>query len=70
MTYRERTKAVCASILLILKNATVIIPVVEGIIYTIWDLVKPEKKEKKDEQKTTDVEVVKEEDLDRNLGYK
>ena len=69
MSYRERTKLVCASILLILKNATIIIPVVEGILYTIWDLVKPEKKEKKDEE-SKDAEVVREEDLDRNLGYK
>ena len=70
MTYRERTKLTCASILLILKNATIVIPVIEGIIYSIWDLVKPEKKEKQDEVKTTDAEVVREEDLDRNLGYK
>lgn len=69
MTYRERTKAVCASILLILKNATIVIPVIEGILYTVWDLIKPEKKEKKDEE-PKDAEVVREEDLDRNLGYK
>ena len=61
MTYRERTKAVCASILLILKNATVVIPVVEGIIYAIWDILKPQKKEQKNgtkevefEERTTD----------------
>ena len=55
MTYRERTKLVCASILLILKNATIVIPVVEGIIYSIWDLVKPDKKEKTNEsEKITD----------------
>ena len=54
MTYRERTKAVCASILLILKNATIVIPVIEGILYTVWDLIKPEKKEKQNEEKITD----------------
>lgn len=65
MTYRERTKLVCASILLILKNATIVIPVVEGIIYSIWDLVKPEKKENKDDgssKKIKDVEATSEDD--------
>lgn len=56
MTYRERTKLTCASILLILKNATIVIPVIEGIIYAVWDLVKPEKKEKKDESAEEDKE--------------
>lgn len=51
MTYKERTKAVCASILLIIKNATVIIPVIEGIIYTIIDSISALKKVKKDDQK-------------------
>lgn len=47
MTYKEKTKAICASILLIIKNATVVIPVIEGIIYSIIDLIQF-KKEKKD----------------------
>lgn len=51
MTYKERTKAVCASILLIIKNATVIIPVIEGIIYTIIDSISALKKVKKDDEK-------------------
>lgn len=51
MTYRERTKAICASILLILKNATVVIPVIEGIIYTLIDSISLLKKAKKDGQK-------------------
>lgn len=51
MTYKERTKAVCASILLIIKNATVIIPVIEGIIYTIIDSISALKKVKKDDKK-------------------
>lgn len=51
MTYKERTKAVWASILLIIKNATVIIPVIEGIIYTIIDSISALKKVKKDDQK-------------------
>lgn len=51
MTYKEKTKAICASILLIAKNATVIIPVIEGIIYTIIDLIRL-KKGDKDVEKT------------------
>lgn len=51
MTYKERTKAFCASILLILKNATVIIPVLEGIVYTIIDMVQAQKKIKSDSTK-------------------
>lgn len=51
MTYIERTKAFCASILLILKNATIVIPVLEGIIYSIVDLVKVQKKVKSDSTK-------------------
>lgn len=51
MTYREKTKAICTSILLIVKNATVVIPVIEGIIYTIIDTVKALKKVKKDDEK-------------------
>lgn len=69
MTYRERTKAVCASILLILKNATVVIPVLEGIIYTIWDIIHPQKKDK-EKVTVTDAEVVSEADEQKNLGYK
>lgn len=64
MTYRERTKLTCALILLILKNLTIVIPVIEGVIYTVWDLIKPEKKEKTDEssEKITDVEATSEDD--------
>lgn len=51
MTYRERTKAICGSILLILKNATVIIPVIEGIIYTLIDSISTLKKAKQDGKK-------------------
>lgn len=51
MTYRDRTKAICGSILLILKNATVIIPVIEGIIYTLIDSIKTIKKGKQDGKK-------------------
>ena len=51
MTYREKTKAVCASILLIIKNATVVIPVIEGIIYTLIDTIKALKKVKEDDKK-------------------
>lgn len=47
MTYKEKTKAICASILLIIKNATVVIPVIEGIIYSIIDLIQFKKKEQK-----------------------
>lgn len=69
MSHKEKCQALFGSALVILKNVTVIIPIIEGMIYTIWDLVKPKKKEKKDEE-PKDAEVVKEEDLDRNLGYK
>lgn len=51
MTYREKTKAICASILLIIKNATVVIPVIEGIIYTLIDTIKALKKVKEDDKK-------------------
>ena len=51
MTYREKTKAICASILLILKNATVVIPVIEGIIYTLIDSISALKKVKQDDKK-------------------
>lgn len=50
MTYKEKTKAVCASILLIIKNATIVIPVIEGIIYSIIDLIEFKKKEKLNEE--------------------
>ncbi len=70
MSYKERTKLVCASILLILKNATVIVPVIEGIIYTIWDVIHSSKKKKESKEEIKDAEVVSEADLDRNLGYK
>lgn len=58
MTYRERTKAVCASILLILKNATVVIPVLEGILYTIWDIIHPSKKDNKENKDVKEVKDV------------
>lgn len=48
MTYKEKTKLFCTSVLLIIKNATVIIPVLEGIIYTIIDLIHPTKKDTTD----------------------
>lgn len=48
MTYRERTKAFCAAVLLIAKNATIIIPIIEGIVYSIIDLVKPKKQDKEE----------------------
>lgn len=51
MTYKEKTKAICASILLIVKNATVVIPVIEGIIYSIIDLIQFKKKEKENAEK-------------------
>lgn len=54
MTYKERTKAFCASILLILKNATVIIPVLEGIVYTIIDMIQVQKKIKSDTTKVVE----------------
>lgn len=54
MTYKERTKAFCASILLILKNATVIIPVFEGIVYTIIDMIQAQKKIKSDTTKVVE----------------
>lgn len=54
MTYKERTKAFCASILLILKNATVIIPVLEGIVYTIIDMIQAQKKIKSDTTKVVE----------------
>ena len=66
----KKSKLLFGSILLILKNATVIIPLLEGVVSTIRDILKPKKEGVKDEQKTTDAEVVREEDLDRNLGYK
>lgn len=50
MSYREKTKVICASILLILKNATVVIPVIEGIIYAAIDLFHSQKKEEKNEE--------------------
>lgn len=46
MSHKEKCQALFGSVLVILKNVTVIIPVLEGMIYTIWDLVKPKKKEK------------------------
>lgn len=54
MTYKDRTKAFCASILLILKNATVIIPVLEGIVYTIIDMIQAQKKIKSDTTKVVE----------------
>lgn len=54
MTYKERTKAFCASILLILKNATVVIPVLEGIVYTIIDMIQAQKKIKSDTTKVVE----------------
>lgn len=51
MTYKEKTKAICASILLILKNATVVIPVIEGIIYSIVDLISTKKRIDTDKQR-------------------
>lgn len=51
MTYREKTKAICASILLIIKNATVVIPILEGIIYSILDAVSALRKVKSDNKK-------------------
>lgn len=54
MTYRERTKAFCASILLILKNATVIVPVLEGIVYTIIDMIQAQKKINSDTTKVVE----------------
>lgn len=46
MSHKERCQALFKSTLLILKNATIIIPIIEGMFFTIWDLVKPQKKEK------------------------
>ena len=54
MSHKERCEALFKSTLVILKNATIIIPVLEGMVFTIWDLIKPQKKEKKDEEKITD----------------
>ena len=48
MSHKERCQALFGSVLVILKNVTVIIPVLEGMIFTIWDLIKPTKKEKVD----------------------
>ena len=58
MTHKEKCQALFKSVLAILKNATIIIPVIEGMVYTIWDLVKPTKKEnKKDETESETVET-------------
>ena len=40
------------SVLCILKNATVIIPLIEGVVYSIKALVNPELEECKDDEKT------------------
>ena len=56
----KRTTLLFKSVLTILKNATVIIPLIEGVIETIYGLIHQEeqKKEIKDEQiKATDVEA-------------
>lgn len=40
------------SVLCILKNATIIIPLIEGVVYSVRDLVNHEKVECKDVQST------------------
>lgn len=57
MSHKERCQALFGSFLVILKNVTVIIPVLEGMIFTIWDLIKPTKKEKVDEKEREDNSV-------------
>lgn len=70
MTYCERTKAVCASILLIVKNATIVIPVFEGIIYTIWDLFHSKKKEKDQDVKDAEFAVMQKVSTDMATNQK
>ena len=44
-----KTKLIFQSVLIILKNATIIIPILEGIVEAIYNVKHPETEEKKDE---------------------
>ncbi len=64
----EKNKCVFLSILTILKNATLIIPFIEGVISTIHKAVHPDSADKNIVMDESD--SVPESELDRNLGYK
>lgn len=65
-------KKVLLYTLVIIKNATIIIPFFEGMISALVKMVESDEKSKKEKEKSKipDAEIVSEEDEDKNLGYK
>lgn len=68
MSYRERTKAFCAAILLIAKNATIVIPVIEGIIYTMIDMVKQIKEKKNGRHTQTGLSEIRDAEVSEKVS--